>query len=323
MKKAAVPSILVAVVLLAVAVIARAQQPTKVPRIGFLGTVAKERIDAFRQGLRDLGWVEGQNITIEYRSDPQQDQLPSLAAELARLKVDVIVTPGASAALAARQATNTIPIVMASNPDPVELDLVASFARPSGNVTGLFNLNAEVGGKRLELLKETVPKISRVAALRHGSGEGSRQQMREIEVAARALTLQLQSLEARGANDYENAFSAMIRERANALIILANPQFTIDRARLVNLAAEHRLPAIYADRAYVESGGLMSYGPDRSDLYRRAAVFVDKILKGTKPSDLPVEQPIKFEFIINLKAAKQIGLTIPPNVLVRADKVIK
>jgi putative ABC transport system substrate-binding protein len=314
---------LLATVLLTIAPLAQAPHAAKVARIGFLGTAAKERIDAFRHGLRDLGWVEGQNITIEYRSDPQQDRLPSLAAELVRLKVDVIVTPGAAAALAAKQATKTIPIVMASIPDPIEAGLVASLARPGGNVTGLSNLNAEVGGKRLELLKETVPKISRVAALRHGSGEGSRQQMNEIAIAARALTLRLQSLEARGAEDYENAFLEMVRERANALITLASPQFTIDRLQLVNLAAKHRLPAIYADRAYVESGGLMSYGPDRSDLYRRAATYVDKILKGAKPADLPVEQPTKFQFVINLKTAKQIGLTIPPNVLARADRVIR
>jgi ABC-type uncharacterized transport system substrate-binding protein len=312
-------------ILLALISRAEAQQPKKVPRIGFLGTVAKERIDAFRQGLRDLGWVEGQNITIDYRSEAsQRDRLPDLAAELVRLKVHVIVTPGFSTALAASRATKTIPIVMASNPDPVELDLVASFAHPGGNVTGLFNLNAAVGGKRLELLKETVPKISRVAVLQHnGSGKGQQVQMREIEVVAHPLNLRLQPLEVQRPDDYENAFSAMIRERANALFTLATPQFIIDRDQIVNLAAKHRLPAIYADRAYVESGGLMSYGPDRSDLYRRAATYVDKILKGAKPADLPVEQPTKFELVINLKTAKQIRPTIQPNVLARADKVIR
>jgi putative ABC transport system substrate-binding protein len=310
--------------LLALSVSAEAQQTKKVPRIGFLGTAAKERIDAFRQGLRDLGWIDGRNIIIEslsVRSEP--DRVPGLAAELVRLKVDVIVTPGARAALAARQVTTTIPIVMASNPDPVEAGFVGSFARPGGNVTGLFNLNSETGGKRLELLKETVTPLSRVAVLRRPLGEGQQQQMSKIEVAARALVLQLYPVEVREPDDFKTAFAVMTKRRVNALLTLASPQFTIQRDQIINLTLKYRFPAVYADRAFPEAGGLMSYGANHNDLYRRAATYVDKILKGAKPADLPVEQPTKFELVINLKAAKQIGLMIPPNVLARADKVIK
>jgi len=311
--------------LFALCVSAEAQQQGRIPWVGYLAGAGSGPSPAFMQGLRDLGYVEGKNIALVFRTtEGKNERYSDLVAELVRLKVDVIVTPGFSTALAASRATKTIPIVMASNPDPVELDLVASFAHPGGNVTGLFNLNAAVGGKRLELLKETVPKISRVAVLQHnGSGKGQQVQMREIEVVAHPLNLRLQPLEVQRPDDYENAFSAMIRERANALFTLATPQFIIDRDQIVNLAAKHRLPAIYADRAYVESGGLMSYGPDRSDLYRRAATYVDKILKGAKPADLPVEQPTKFELVINLKTAKQIRPTIQPNVLARADKVIR
>ena len=316
-------------VLLALSFPAGAQQAKKIPRIGFLASVSAssdaDRIEAFRQGLRELGYVEGQNVTIEYRwADGKFEQLPDLAAELVRLKVDVIVAVVTQASLAAKKATGTIPIVMVGVSDPVGSGLVASLARPGTNITGTSSMTAEIIGKLLELLKETLPKISRVAALWNPANPVFQAlQLRETEVAARALGVQLRILEARGPDEIDGAFAAMVKERTKALLILGDPVFTSHRKRIADLAAKYRLPAVSGTREYVEAGGLMAYGPSFPDMHRRAATYVDKILKGTKPADLPVEQPKKFEFIINLKAAKQIRLTIPPNVLARADKVIR
>jgi putative tryptophan/tyrosine transport system substrate-binding protein len=328
MKRAAVPSILVVVVLLALGVIAEAQQPKKVFRIGYLSSAdaARDsaRSDAIRLALRELGYVEGQNIVIEYRyADGKFDRLPDLADELIHLKIDAIVAAGASATAAVKNVTNVIPIVMTNVSDPVGLGIVVSLARPGGNITGLTGLQPELGGKRLELLKEILPKLSRVAVLADPSSQVYGPQIKEIQVAAPALNLQLQTVEVREVDDLENAFLAMTKARAGALIVLAQPTLNNMKERIVGLASKSRLPTIYGNVEFVDAGGLMSYATNVFDLDRRAAVYVDKILKGTKPADLPVEQPIKFEFIINLKAAKQIGLTIPPNVLVRADRVIK
>jgi putative ABC transport system substrate-binding protein len=307
--------------------VAQAQQAKKVPRIGYLSPASVSPssawIEAFRQGLRELGYVEGQNIAIEYRwAEGKADRLPDLAAELVRLKVDVIVVVGPAAA-AAKKATKTIPIVTASAADPVASGLVDSLARPGGNITGLSIMAPELSGKRLELLKEAVPGITRIAVLRDPTNPGSALTWKETQVAARALGVQLQLLEWRSAKDIEASFAAMKSERAGALIPLRGPLIVDQRTWFVNLVAKSRLPAMYDDGDFVDAGGLMFYGPNRVDLHRRAATYVDKILKGTKPADLPVEQPTKFEFVINLKTAKQIGLTIPPNVLARADKVIK
>ena len=303
-------------------------QPTKVPRIGFLGATSRTalaaRVQAFRQGLRELGYVEGKNIVLEYRwAEGRNERLPDLAAELVRLKVDVLVTAGPTDNRAAKEATNTIPIVMAQDNDPVGNGLVASLARPGGNITGLATLTPELTGKRLELLKESVPKLSRVAVLGTSSQPGNTQALRETELAASALGVHLQYLEVRGLEDIETAFRAASKGRAEAILMLASYVFNSHRKQIVDLARKSQLPAIYRTSEFVEDGGLMTYGVSITDLYRRAATYVDKILKGAKPADLPVEQPTKFEFIINLRAAKQIGLTIPPNVLVRADKVIR
>jgi putative ABC transport system substrate-binding protein len=309
---------------------AGAQQARKVPRIGFLsggGSDASNRgpsVEAFRQGPRDLGYVEGKNIAIEYRyTQGKIEQFAELAADLASLKVDVMFASSTPATLAAKNATKTIPIVFTNVGDPVANGLVASLARPGGNITGLSTLAPELSGKGLELLQETVPKLSRVAVVWNPGNPGKTSSFRETEDAARALRLQLQSLEVRGPNDVEPAFQAARKERAGALIVLRDVVISGETKRIVELALKNQLPAIFGDRDFVDAGGLMSYGPNISDLLRRAATYVDKILKGTKPADLPVEQPKKFELVINLKAAKQIGLTIPPNVLARADKVIK
>ena len=319
----------VAVVMLASVQSAEAQQAKKVARIGLLVPGSQSafaiRTDALRQGLRELGYVEGQNIVIEYRyGEGKTDRFPDLATELDQLKVDVIVVGGASATRAAKNVTKLIPIVMANVTDPVVLGFVASLARPGGNITGLTNLAPELGGKRLELLKEIVPKLSRVAVLGDPTSPGHATGWRETEIAARSLGVQVQSLEVRAPNpDFEGAFSAITRDRANALLTLSQPLIRVYREQIVDFTAKRRMPAIFHTREFVEAGGLMSYAPDVPAMFRRAATYVDKILKGAKPADLPVEQPKKFEFIINLKAAKQIGLTIPPNVLARADKVIK
>ena len=328
MKRAAVPSILVAVMLLAVAVIAEAQQPKKVPRIGYLcATPASSllaRTEAFRHGLKELGYIEGKNIVLEYRwAEGKFDLLPELAAELVRLKVDVIVTCGPAATRPAKQATITIPIVMGFDNDPVGSGFVASLARPGGNITGLSRLSPEIDGKRLELLKEIVPRLARVAVLGDSTEPGNAQSLRETEVAAGAHGVQLQYLDVLGPKDIETAFRAASKGRADAILALGSPVLISQRTQIADLAVKGRLPAIYSQAEFVQDRGLMSYGVSLTDLFRRAATYVDKILKGAKPADLPVEQPIKFEFIINLKAAKQIGLTIPPNVLARADKVIK
>jgi putative tryptophan/tyrosine transport system substrate-binding protein len=308
--------------------LAGAQQPGKIPRIGILppGPIP-ERVhlwEAFRQGLRELGYVEGQNITLVFPSgEVKPERLPHLAAELVSLKVDVIVAPTTPAALAVMNATRTIPIVMPTTIDPVETGLVASLARPGGNATGLTSIASDLSGKRLELLKEVVPGVSRIGVLSNPTSASVPRQMRETEVTARALGVQLQRLEVRGPEDFERVFQAATKERAGALITLDDALVFTHRARVVKLAAKGRLPAMYGFREFVATGGLMSYAANLADMYRRAATYVDKILKGRKPADLPVEQPTKFELVINLKTAKQIGLTISPNVLARADKVIK
>ena len=296
---------------------AAAQQP-KVHRIGYLSTT---KSDAFGQGLRDLGYVEGKNLVIIYPS--AGGTFAARAAELVRLKVDVIVTGGATATRAVKEATTTIPIVFLQDPDPVGNGLVTTLARPAGNITGLSSMTADLAGKRLELLREILPKLSRLAVLGQSRNAGNGIQLREAERAAATLGVQLQYLDILSVKDIENAFREAIKERAEAVFVLAGPLFNPQPALLTQSAVKSRLPAAYPRSDYVEEGGLMSYGVNRADLDRRAATYVDKILKGAKPADLPVEQPKKFEFAINLKTAKQIGLIIPPNVLARADRVIK
>src|SRR5712691_9869284 len=310
---------------------AEAQQTAKVARIGFLTTGLAANSahlrEAFLQGLRDLGYVEGRNVVIEYRyAEDKLERLPALAAELVALKVDVIVAPNTPASLAAKQATRTLPIVFAFAADPVTSGLVTSLARPSGNVTGLSILGPELVGKCLELLKQAVPGVSRVAFLWQPGALDERQEkdrLKRAEVAGRALAMRLQFVEARGPEDFDRAFSDMTRARAGALTVLGGAMLFNERRRLVDLAAKNRLPAVYSWREFTDAGGLMSYGPDLADSLRRAATYVDRILKGAKPADLPVEQPTKFELAINLKAAKALGLTIPPSVLLRADRVIE
>ena len=314
--------------LLTIAPPAEAQQSKKVHRIGFLGASSPSaisgRLDAFRQGLRDLGYVERKNILIEYRyAEGKLDRLPELAAELVRLKVDVMVLAGSAAIRPAKEATNTIPIVMANDADPVGSGVVASLARPGGNITGLSNLAPEISGKRLELLKEIVPTLSRVAVFGNSTNPGTAQALKEMEVAAGVFKVQLQYLDVPGPKDIETAFREARKGRADAALVLQGGVFNSQRKQIADLAVRSRLPAIYHAPEYVEDGGLMSYGVSVTGLYRRAATYVDKILKGAKPADLPVEQPTKFEFIVNLKAAKQIRLTIPQKVLARADKVIR
>ena len=310
---------------------AGAEQPGKVFRIGILGNVPLTSPEgarlwgAFIQGLRELGYVEGQNITIMHRSsEGRYERLPDLAAELVRLKVDVIVAPAAQNPVAAKQATRTIPIVMTSHPDPVASGLVASLARPGGNVTGLSaRAGPEIVGKQLELLKEAVSEVSRVAVLGNPGNQAYPLLLGEAKVAARSLRVQLQHLEVREPDGFDRAFAAMTRERAGALLVQADGMFLLHRTRIAVLAAKSRLPAMYQLREHVEAGGLMSYGASLPDLFRRAATYVDKILKGAKPADLPVEQPTRFELVINLKTAKVLGLTIPQSVLIQADQVIE
>ena len=304
-----------------------AQRAARVPRIGILGLAGAytHTLDAFREGLRDLGWVEGRNIDFEYRSaEGQPERLPALAAELVQLRVDVIFTgSGNIGVLAARQATATIPIVMAISADPVGSGLVASLARPGGNITGLSALSPETAGKRLEFLREAVPQASRVAVLWNAAYPGRMIEWSETQVAARALGVTLHSLEVRAPGDFDHAFSEMARERPDALIAFADPLINRHQTQIVEFAAKRRLPMIIARKEFVEAGGLMSYGASLPDMFRRAAVYVDKILKGVKPADLPVEQPMKFELVINLKTAKALGLTIPPVLLFQADEVIR
>jgi putative ABC transport system substrate-binding protein len=316
--------------LLAAPLAAGAPPSGTVFRIGILGNVPLTNPEgarlwgAFIQGLRDLGYVDGQNIRIEHRSSEGKfERIPELAAELVRLKVDVIVAPATQNALAAKQATRTIPIVMTNSLDPVGAGLIASLARPGGNVTGLSGISLETAGKQLALLKEMVPKVSRVAVLGNPTNQMYPALLGEVKVAARSLRLQLQTLEARGPDDFERAFAAMIRERAGAVFVLADGMFLLHRTRIVQLVAKHRLPAMYPVREVVDDGGLMVYGPSLRDNFRRAATYVDKILKGAKPRDLPVEQPTKFELIINLKTAKALGLTVPPSLLSQADQIIE
>ena len=314
--------------LLAVPLAAEAQAPAKVPRIGFLSarppTDNPYFIESFRQGLRELGYVEGQNIAIEYRfAEGRPERLLALAAELVLLKVDVIVTGGPPAPEAAKQATGTIPIVFAVAADPVAAGLVASLARPGGNVTGLASISGEVVGKELELLKDAAPKVSRVAVLQNPSNDSHPHTLREVEGAARILGLQLHIVRARTPNEIEAAFTAMRSQRAGGVLVLRDPLFLTQRTKIAALAAKSRLPAVYGFREEAEAGGLMAYGASVPLMYRRAATYVDKILKGAKPADLPVEQPTKFELVINLKTAKALGLTIPPSLLQRADEVIQ
>jgi len=308
--------------------LAEAQQSTNVPLIGVLAAPSASffstRIGAFRQGLRELGYLEGKNISIEYRyAEGKLDRLPHLAAELVRLKVDVILTASEFGVLAAKNATRTIPIVFGVTEDAVASGLVSSLARPGGNATGLTVVAADLGGKRLELLKESFPRVARVGVLWPSGGPRGNLPFTELETAAKALGLMLQSLPVRGLDDIEPAFEAAKRAGAQALLTNPNPVINTQGDRIMEFAAKNRLPAMYPSSEFVEAGGLMSYAPSYPDVFRRAANYVDKILKGAKPAELPVEQPTKFEFVINLKTAKQIGLTIPPNVLARADKVIK
>jgi putative ABC transport system substrate-binding protein len=325
MKKGAVPSILVAVVMLAVAVMAEAQQPKKVPRLGYLSNVdpslESARSEGIRLALRELGYIEGQNIAIEYRyAEEKPDRYPELAADLVGLKVDIIVAAGGSAMVqVAKNATKTIPILMTGlGANPVEGGLVESLARPGGNVTGLTNRSGELGGKRLELLKEAVPKLARVAVFYDPVNAGNLREMKEvIPVVARELRLTIQPKEVRAVDDLDKVFAGLNKQRPDGLYVPGGPQMNAIRKRSAGFALKSRLPSVYGSKETVEAGGCADF----ADSYRRIAYYADRILKGAKPADLPVEQPIKFEFIINLKAAKQIGLTIPPNVLARADRV--
>jgi putative ABC transport system substrate-binding protein len=315
-------------VLFALCLPAEAQPSAKLRRIGVLTPRSPSDSalwhQAFQQGLHNLGWVEGKNIAIEYRyAQGKRDRLPDLAADLLRLKVEVVVVVSVYAARAVQQANKAVPIVMASAADPVQLGLVSSLARPGGNVTGLSEITPEMAGKRLELLKEMVPKLSRVAVLWDPGNDASTLSWKEVQSPALQLSLHLHSLEARSAKDFERAFEDAAKARVGALAVMPAQLFGANLKRIVELATKSRLPSIWHLSEFTESGGLAAYGPDRSDQFRRAATYVDKILKGAEPADLPVEQPTKFEFVINLKTAKQINVTIPPNVLVRADRVIK
>jgi ABC-type uncharacterized transport system substrate-binding protein len=315
-------------VLFAAPLAAEAQPAGKVYRIGVLEPTSMAlnaaNLDAFRQGLRELGYVEGRNMRIEYRSaDGRSERFPDLAAELVRLKVDVILTRGTPAVMAAKNATGTIPVVMAASGDPVLSGIVSSLARPGGNVTGLSAVVVEVSGKRLELIREVAPGVSRVAALFNMSNPNDALQWKEIETAAPSLRVQLQLLDVRKPSDFAGAFDAAVKGRAGALVVGLDALTWANHRPIVDLAAKHRLPAIYGGREFVNAGGLIAYGVSYPHLYHRAANFVDKILKGAKPADLPVEQPSKFELVINLKTAKALGLTIPPSLLQRADEVIQ
>ena len=315
-------------VLLALCVPVEAQQPKKTPRIGYLTNVSQfadsARYEAFRQGLRELGYVGGKNIVIEYRSgEGKSDRLPALVAELVRLKIDVIVSTGPTVTRAAKEATTTIPIVFAQEGDPVASGFVASLARPGGNITGLSTLSPELNGKRLELLKETVPRLSPLAVIGSSTFTSTARFLKEYEPVAGGLGVKLQFLDVLDPKDIEPAFRAASKGRADGLFVFSPPVLLSHRTQVLDLAVESRLPAIYTFPEFVEAGGLMFYGVNTNDLFRRAATYVDKILKGAKQADLPVEQPMKFDLIINLKTAKQIGLTVPPNVLARADRVLK
>jgi putative ABC transport system substrate-binding protein len=319
--------VVLAALLLTVSFPAEAQQPKKVHRIGFLITstpaTISPRLDAFKQGLRELGYVEGKNFVIEYRyAEGKIDRLAALAAEFVRLNVDVIVTNGSPPTRAAKEATSTIPIVMTQDADPIGSRHVASLARPGGNITGLSNLSPEISAKRLELLKEIVPRLFRVAAI-GTSSQSTAQQLKDTELAAKEFGVGLQYLDVQDPKDIPTALQAAINGRAEAVLVLQSGVLNSQRKQIVELTVKNRIPAIYYAPEWVEDGGLMSYSPNIADLFRRAASYVDRILKGAKPAEMPVEQPTKFELVINLKTAKQIGLTIPPSVLARADKVIR
>ena len=308
--------------------VAGAQQTGKVYRIGVLETMSATlntvNLDAFRQGLRELGYVEGRDFVIEYSSaDGRPERFPGLATELVRLKVDLIMTQGTPAVLAAEKATGSIPIVMATSADPTGRGIVSSLARPGGNVTGLSTIAVELDGKRLELLKEAIPPIVRIGLLTNFSSPASASRWRQMEGAARALGLEPQLLDVRAPEDLARAFDTAIKQRADAIVVLNNTLTQTNSRRIVDLSAKHRLPSIFVSREFVDAGGLMAYGPNFTDLYRRAATYVDKILKGAKPADLPIEQPTQFELVVNLKTAKALGLTIPPAVLARADEIIE
>ena len=319
---------LLATFILATVSFAESQQPAKVAKIGWIrsgtGSSAAVASDLFKRELSQLGYIEGKNITIEYRSaENQLDRFPALVQELIGLKVDVLVSSSTAGALAAKNATQTIPIVFIGVTDPIGAGLVNSLARPGGNITGFTTIGAILTGKRLELLKETLPKLSHVALLWNPQDPASAQEWKESLSVARKLGLQLYSMEVSSADQYDLAFKEAVKARVAALSVPQDPLVASQQKQIVHLAARHRLPAIYSRNDFVESGGLMSYGPDPVEPYKRAAILVVKIINGTKPADLPVEQPTKFELVINLKAAKQVGLTIPPNVLARADRVIR
>ena len=328
MKKTALRSILFAGAVLVVAVIVEAQQQNKVPRIGYLtlgsSLPTSALQEAFRDGLRQLGYIEGKNIHVEYRyAEGKVERLPELAAELVALKVDLIVAANTQSIDATRRATHTIPIVFAATFDPVESSFVASLARPGGNLTGLSTVSPDAAAKRVELFKEVIPRLARLAVLRNPTNSGSRFTLTQTEEGAKQFGIHLEPLEARSAKDIEEAFRLASSQRAEAMIVITDSLFNADQKRIGDLGIKYRLPEMFDTRQFVEASGLISYGANLADLYRRAATYVDKILKGAKPTDLPVEQPTKFELIINLKTAKEIGLTIPPNVLARADKVIR
>jgi putative ABC transport system substrate-binding protein len=317
----------IAFVLMVTGAVAQAQQPAKVPRIGLLQASSPgrdPRIEGFRQGLREVGYVQGKNITIEWRyAEGKEELVPKLAAELVQLNVEIIVTDGTNVTRAAKNATKTIPIVMASDADPVGNGFVASLARPGGNVTGLVNLIAGLSGKRLELLKEAIPGLLRVGIFWNPENPSSVSGFKETQEAARALAIQLQSLEVPSADDFAGAFQAATKAKARALTVVSDSLMFSNRRRLLELASKNKLPTMHTQSLWVDAGAMMSYGTNLPDLWRRAAIYVDKILKGAKPADLPVEQPTKFEFVINLKTAKQIGLNIPQSVLYQADRIIK
>ncbi len=319
---------LLATVLLTAVSLAEAQQPKRIPQIGYLsyGSVEIEKswLAVLQQGLRELGYVEGKNIVIEQRhAAGRSEKLPELLAELIRLKVDVLIAAGDPAAHAAKEATSAIPIVMVSSPDPVGTGLIASLAHPGGNVTGLSDFHAGVITKRFEVLKDVVPLMSRVAVLLNPANRSNTLQLKDIQATAPAFRVTIISLEVKGPDDMDDTFARIGKERPGALLVVGDKLFATHQKRIFEFVGKSRLPAIYSQRGYVDAGGLMSYGSNFADQYRRVATYVDKILKGAKPADLPVEQPTKFELVVNLKAAKQIGLTVPPSVLFRADKVIK
>jgi putative ABC transport system substrate-binding protein len=324
-----VVSLIAPALLFVICLSAEAQQVTgKIPRIGFLSggssSTNAARNEAFGQGLRELGYVEGKKIVVEYRyAEGKPGRERALAAELVRLGLEIIVTAGPASTRAAKEATVTIPIVFAQEGDPVASGFVASVGRPGGNITGLSSLAPELSGKQLELLKEIVPKLSRVTVIGISTEPGNAQRVKEIKLAASGLNVNLQHLDVLSSSDIESAFRAAAKGRADGVVMFGGTIFNTHRAQIVELAIKNRLPTTYSRPEYVEAGGLMTYGPSINDLFRRAATYVDKILKGAKPADLPIEQPTKFELVINLKTAKQIGLTIPPNVLARADRVIR